>query len=424
MNISIKNFLILLIAVLMLMIGCSNEPKIDNSALRTEAFNMLVETIKNGSLEERQASTTAASALRDETAVEILKISVEDQDQEIADKSMRKITLLKQPSTKDMLRAELGDSFDQFLIEALIEFGANDLDANIEKGLKSLRPNERAAAVELLGKYKKEAAAERIRGYLNDEELIVRIKAVHALGRLGDKPILAKVGDLFKEDNVISKAGAVAIAEDLDLREYEPQVVDVAKNAPPLIAIQALRVLYKWKNKEASDILLEKINTKDMMNFYAYLKLADDNKEKKVLEKLRELTSSSSPQERYSAARVYISIDPENSSDILDFLLKGMDSDIDKVREQAAILLGNLPGIQKVKTTLVEKGLKDPSAGVINSSIFALGKIGDQDTLKYLVPIMQDKNSINRLEASAAILKILDRIEGKADNKDEDKKPL
>lgn len=421
MKITRKSTLLLLIAVLMLMIGCSSEPEIDNAALRSEAFNLLVETVKTGSLDERKETYNTATGLRDAIAVEIIKISTEDQDKEIAEKSMQKITLLKQPSTKDMIRKKLGDGFDQISIEALIEFGADDLDENIEKGLKSLRPNERAAAVELLGKYQKEQAADRIREYLNDEELIVRIKAIHALGRLGDKTAIEKVGDLFKEDNIIAKAGAVAIAEDLDRREYEPQIVDVARNSATIIAIEALRVLYEWKNEEASDILLEKINTKDMMSFYTYLKLVDDNKDRKALDKLREFTSSANPQERYSAARVYVSIDPDSSPDILDFLLRGMDSDIDKVREQVAILLGNLPGIEKVKTTLIEIGLKDQSASVVKSSIIALGKIGDQSTLKILSPFMRDTNSINRIVASAAILNILDRIEGKTDIETEDK---
>jgi HEAT repeat protein len=389
--------------------GCSSEPKINTDEAISKARGILNDNVKEGSRATRDTIVRLTGGMVAEEALPLLEITVKDPDSAISDKSLKKILEFRDPSSAAILKEKLGDKYDQSILDVLVEVKSEGIVPNIEKGLKSLRPLDRASAITSLQKIEGEKAKEQIRQFVQDEELIVQLKAKHALIALGEKEYLSEVRDLLDSGEIVKQAEAVDLIGEFELKDYRDDLVKIASEKTGPQSDQALRILYKWNDPKASEIMNQRLENPGGMiiSLYGLLAIIDEYKDKSTIPALKKFMSSSVPGERYSAARMILSIDAGNNPDLLKFILTGMESEVPPaVREQVAISLGKLPGIAEVKKTLEKKGLKDESPKVIEASIIALGKVGDKNSIKYIAEFLDDDNFELRATAAAAILNI------------------
>jgi len=401
----ISTMLLVLTAV---MIGCTSAP-IDTKQLAEKSRAILNDQVKSGSKQNRETIVRLTGGMVDEEAIPLLNQALKDIEPGIVDKAMEKVIEKKNTATRDEIRAKLGDKFDSKLIEILIELKSEDIDANIEKGLQSLRPNERALAVELLGKYKGKLAIDRLKQFANDPSDAVRLKAKVALARVGDDEAKKELAKYLDTPDSLEAMAVVSLAGELDWKEYRDKILKIAKEDKGMMGVEAIRTLYKWDDPESHALVREKLAGKIDIAQYPLLKMVEEKKDKEMIDMLRRAMASPKPEERYSAARVAVTIDPENTKDVLDFILKGMDSGDAGVKEQVAISLSQLPGIPEVKKVLEKKGIKDDSPAVVDASLVALGKVGDEESIKEMAPLLNDANPEIRATAAAAILNIIDK---------------
>ncbi|MBU1022856.1 HEAT repeat domain-containing protein, partial [bacterium] len=339
----------------------------------------------------------------------LLVIALEDRQTRISEKAMKQIITFKDPTTKSIIREQLGDNFDNELIEILIEIESDDIDENINKGLRSLNPSERAVAIELYGKYKGENGREKLTEFLEAEEPIVRTKAQIALARLGDESAIKAIGDMLESDDFFAKASAVAVIEELDLKDYQDKLLEIAQNDVGAVGREAHRILYEWGNSDAREMLKEKITDSESFELYDFMSMVESSKDPEMIDTLKVMMSAQSSAERYAAARLIVLIDKENNQDTLDYLLSGMKSDVPQVREKVVQSLGNLPDVPDAKLALENIGLNDENPGIVHASIQALGKVGDLKSLNKIEPFLEDKDFQIRAVAAVAVLNIVSR---------------
>lgn len=425
MNIKINRFqyaiefLMLLFLVSVLIGGCEQSANVDPELTAQTSREILSDGIKTGTESTRQVIVLLTSSMNAAEALPLLEIAIKDRQSKIADLAMTRLLFFRDPSSKDIIREKLGTDFDSELIDILIELGADDIDENIEKGMRSLLSNDRAAAVELYGKYKGSDAEEKLRSYLDDEGAIVRVKAKIALARLGDESVFEDIGELLESDSILSRAGAVTIIDEFDLKEYKDNLLEFARNDKTLLSSEALRVLYEWDDDEALEILKEKLPNTDAYSMYSLLEMIEKKHDLKMVDSLKKLMSSASPLERYASARLVVSLDYANNQDALEFLLSGMESEVPGIREQVCKSLVNLPDDAGSREYLEKTGLKDEDPKVLQAVISALGKIGDMSTINKLAPFLQDDEFQIRAAAASAVLNIISREKSKERDADE-----
>lgn len=416
-------------AMILLVAGCVMQ-SVNSSDLAEKSRTLLSDQVKNGSRDARETVVRLTGGMVESEAVPLLQVALNDPESNIVKKTIEKLIEIKNPLAEPSKRKDLADRFDPDLIDTLIDLGAKDLDANIELGLTSTLPVNRARAVELLGKYKGEEAEERIRTFLNDEDSTVVLRTKVALARLGDEEVTNGLEQYLDSQYDIEKLAAVTFIGEKDLKQYKDKLLEIANLKQGLLSTEAMRVLYKWDVPDVSEMYKEEISEKLQIIKFPILKDIEEKKDKNMIDALRKAMASSVPNIRYSTARIAITIDPENTKDVLDFMLKGMDSEDSSVREQVAISISQLPGIPVVKEILEKKGIKDKEAKVVNASIVALGKVGNEKTLSHLAPLLDSNNSETRVSAAAAILNIINRenlkgkspeTESKESSKDESK---
>ena len=403
-----KSIAIVLAVFLAAIFGCTSG-SMDTTKLAEKSRAILNDQVKNGTQKTRETIVRLTGGMVDSEAVPLLRQAFKDMQPAVVDKAIDKAIEKKYPETRDEIRARLGDKFDTKLLEILIELKATDIDANIEKGLQSLRPNDRAFAVELLGKYKGKLAEDRLKEYANDPNELVRMKAKLALARNGDKDVIKALGNFLDMPEMIEAMAVVSLVNELDLKEYRDKLLKIANEDKGMLGLEAVRTLYKWDDPESKGLVTGKLSGRIDMTLYPLLKMVEEKKDKLMIDPLRHAMASSTPNERYSSARVAVAIDPQNTKDVLEFILKGMDSDDPGVREQVAVSLSQLPGIPEVKRVLEQKGIKDSSPQVVNASLVSLGKVGDEESIKAMAPLLDTGDLETRATAAAAILNLIDK---------------
>lgn len=402
--------------------GCAVAP-ISSSELAKQSRDILLEQMKNGNRSVRLAIIDLTGGMAEEEAIPLWELGLKDPDQSIVKKTLEKLVEFKNPMAIPEKKKELADRFNADIIETLIELGAKDLDSNIELGLTSTNPTNRARAVELLAKYKGKDAEDRLRAFLKDDAPIVGLKAKAGLAKLGDTEVLKGLEVYLNSGDEVAQLAAINLIRDYDLKEYRDKLVELAKIREGLVAQEAMRVLYKWDDPEGREMMKYEISNAIGLLEYPLLKDIEEKKDKEMVSALRSAMASSTPNERYSAGRVAVAVDPENTKDVLEFLLKGLTVEDPGVREQIAISFSKLPGFPTVKKALETKGIKDKDLKTRKASIIALGKVGDHDSLKYLAPILKSDNPEMKVAAAAAIVNIINRegLPGKIQKKGKDK---
>ena len=415
-------FIILITMLIASVSGCSMKP-LSTSDLAKKSREILIDQIKNGPRNTRQAIVKLTGGMVEQEAVPLLQTSLKDPDQGIVKDTLEKLIEIKNPLALPVKREELADRFNADLISTLIDLGAKDLDANIESGLTSTNPTSRARAVELLAKYKGKEAEERIRTFLNDEIPVIGMKAKIALAEMGDTEALKGLDVYLNSGNDIIQLATVNLIREKELKEYRDKLLEFAKVGQGILAQEALRVLYKWDDPEAREMVKYEMAKSIEVLKYPLLKDVEEKKDKEMVPSLRKAMASSTPNERYSAARVAVTVDPENTQDVLDFILKGMEVEDPAVREQVAISLSQLPDIPRVKNQLETKGLTDKNPKIVNASIISLGKVGDSESIARLAPLLKSDDSEIRVTAAAAIINIINRksLAGKAEKLNDSK---
>ncbi len=95
------------------------------------------------------------------------------------------------------------------------------------------------------------------------------------------------------------------------------------------------------------------------------------------------------------------------SKDAIPGLIKALKDDFSETRENAAKSLGMLKAEQAVDA-LNELLLKDPSPYVRRQIAWALGEIGDNKSVSFLIKTLKDKDGVTREKAAEALGKIKD----------------
>lgn len=402
-------FALILVLIVLIIMGCEQTVKVDPAEASKTAHDILDDGIRTGSESTRQTIVRLASSMEVDEALPLLNTALTDRQPKIVESALARIINFQDPSSLEIIRAELGNTYDRELIDILIDLEADDIEENIKKGMRGLDQNNRGFAVEQYGKYIGSDAEETLIKYLDDDNYIVQVKSRLALARLGNEIGFDDIPAFLESDNIVPRAGAIIMIEEFELKEYRDELYDIAKDGYMLDTSEALRVLYQWGDEESYGILKDKLEHTDIYSMYNFLQMIEEKHDLKMIGPLRRMMSSASPNERYAAARLIVTLDAENNPDALEFLLKGLESDIPPLRQKLIESLANLPNIPEVYNILITKGLKDEEAIVIQSAISTLGKIGDMETINNLAPFLEDDKFEIRASAAAAVLNIMSR---------------
>ncbi len=321
-----------------------------------------------------------------------------------------------------------------FVIFSCIASFADEVDDFIADS-KSEESRVRANYAELLGNYKDERTFARLLELAQDNDDYVRWKAADSLAKLGDKravPILKEVLIKTKGDKNLREYVGEALYK-LGDKSLIPFWIECLSEQDPWLTELFVRAIvkYDYRGKEASDILIKDLESKnEKIKICAAYALAYTEEPKAYKDLLKLLVDNSfevrqmailalghignkdatpylilALDDENNRIRIaaYYSLyrlgDPRGAFGIIDALTKEKD---DRLRQYAVVTLGKIKAKDAVPILLVILDEQEP-AGDINKSIYksalktdaikALGEIGDKNAKERLDKFFKEVTS-------------------------------
>lgn len=312
----------------------------------------------------------------------------------------------------------------------------------------------RRLATEALGLFPCQHTIQILSKQLNDQDDIVRLKAVESLGKIGDKKIISslknmitdhnlairrRVVDLLSaisDDNMITTLAQILKDEDVQIRLVATQalakiggpiaassLVIAIKDSSATVRENAVKALGDIGNLSFVPILLNILTSQDQDEVRkcaveALGKLGDSTGIKQMVRMLK--NEDESIDVRSAIANTIGKLGCHTELPVLVSLLKSNSSIL---RMNGAIAIGKLKDSTPASTLRYILEI-DTDAHVRGASAWALGEIGDKNSLPILHKSLLDKNSNVRASAAEAIGKIgdkasIDELEKIADDRDD-----
>ena len=325
----------------------------------------------------------------------------------------------------------------------LLYKGCNDQDARV-----------RRLSTDALGNFPCKKTIDTLKYQLKDIDDVVRLKAVESLGKVGDKNIVSFLKDLLFDPNTSVQRNAVELfcnladesmaitcTELLKSKDYTIRLAGLralqkiggpvlsaslsiaCRDVDERIREKALQIIGDEGNESMTPILLNIINSADTILVRraaaeAFSKVGDASGMKQVLRVLKNEKEDTNI--RASIAKAIGRIGGLKEIPLLLSLLKSSDS---LLRMNAIIGLGTIQDSAPLATLkyLLEH---DSDALVRGAAAWAIGEIGEKQSLPYLYKALKDKNSNVCIAAAEAIasmnyLDAIDALEQALDDSDE-----
>ena len=252
----------------------------------------------------------------------------------------------------------------------------------------------RMAAAEALGKSGERRAIPALEAALRDNDYLVRLSAISALGRLYPLAILKALGG---EDAQGRREAAQALGQERDPRFVEPLIALLADESP-MVTIAAVSSLGQLGDKRATAALVDILHDGSPQERMAVARALGQLEDERAAPPLMKCLSDPHPKVRRRAALVLGKLGSNQAVEPLIELLTDHDS---QIRMAAAKALGQLEDRRAVKPLITL--LSDSMHRVRSAVAKALGALGDRRATEPLVILLRDDEFLVRQSATSAL---------------------
>jgi HEAT repeat protein len=252
----------------------------------------------------------------------------------------------------------------------------------------------RMAAAEALGKSGEKRAIPALEAALKDNDYLVRLSAIGALGRLYPLPMLKALGG---EDGQGRREAAQALGQVGEARVVEPLMAVLADESP-MVTIAAVSSLGQLADKRATPALVAILHDGSPQERMAVARALGQLADERAVEPLIKSLSDQHPKARRRAALVLGKLGSSAAVEPLIELLTDHDS---QIRMAGAKALGQLDSRQAVKPLI--SLLSDAMHRVRSAAAKGLGNLGDRRATEPLVLLLRDDEFLVRQSATSAL---------------------
>jgi HEAT repeat protein len=267
---------------------------------------------------------------------------------------------------------------------ALGDLDQSDAVPKLVERFDDADPRVRARAARACGGIGDPRATDPLTGLLSDPVGGVRREAADALGRIGNRQALTALLDLYDdEDERVRRVAVSAFGNFTNDRPVDPLIEALADPSPAVrrTAVYSLVELLANVPTEQShrirETVVERLSETDDATVVAPL-----------VEILRESTQAA--QRRNTAWLLGRVMDDPDSREAVDALVEALRDEGQMTRQFAATSLAEIGG-PHVRRELLELAEDEGEDGdVRGQAVFALGKVGDEETARRLQSLLDD----------------------------------
>ncbi|MBU2567815.1 MAG: HEAT repeat domain-containing protein [Elusimicrobia bacterium] len=281
------------------------------------------------------------------------------------------------------------------VITAGIAMGSEELSGReqyltlVHNGLASQDVAVRVESIRILADAGGAGAKSKLKKFLQDASVTVRIETALALNKLSDKsgiPVLASI-----------------IKEKADVSSKDPPIKRARALTKNLARARAAEALGEMGGDSARALLVSAAEEKEgHVKDAAIVSLIRMGDRSNIDMFLRGLKSSDT-NVRCRACEVLGEIKEEKAKGLLRELLNHWDKD---VRQAASVALGRIGDTESIKT--IAEMYADKESSVRMGAAEALGYFGDPAFIIYLQKMLKDENGFVRLAAAESLMKFKD----------------
>ncbi|HWM27978.1 MAG TPA: HEAT repeat domain-containing protein [Woeseiaceae bacterium] len=308
-------------------------------------------------------------------------------------------------SVHDLLRRayELDSKEKAALFKIIEDIVSPDMVPDLIARMGGKDPAVKIHLIKLLSKFEKAEINQALEMQLGDANKLVRSAALGALATRGGHINIAKVSKLLHDPDLDVQNKAVDVMIKVNHPETIKFLVPALKDESEYTRRAAVEVLNEIGNADSVKDLLAAIKDDD---WWVRARAGDALAEiggPRVVDSVLQLIKDKDDDIRRTAIEILNATKDERA---VDELLKATDDSDWWVRERAVDALSQI-GSPKAVPTLVRMLGKNPKTDTV--VIRALGKLGNQDVVDKLVPLLQRPEKEIQIEAIRAISHLVDQ---------------
>ncbi|MGH8167133.1 MAG: HEAT repeat domain-containing protein, partial [Woeseiaceae bacterium] len=308
-------------------------------------------------------------------------------------------------SVHDLLRRayELDSKEKAALFKIIEDIVSPDMVPDLVARMGGKDPAVKIHLIKLLSKFEKAEINQALEMQLGDANKLVRSAALGALAARGGNINIAKVSKLLHDPDLDVQNKAVDVMIKVNHPETIKFLVPALKDESEYTRRAAVEVLNEIGNADSVKDLLAAIKDDD---WWVRARAGDALAEiggPRVVDSVLQLIKDKDDDIRRTAIEILNATKDERA---VDELLKATDDTDWWVRERAVDALSQI-GSPKAVPTLVRMLGKNPKTDTV--VIRALGKLGNQDVVDKLLPLLQRPEKEIQVEAIRAISHLVDQ---------------
>ncbi|MBI5286108.1 MAG: HEAT repeat domain-containing protein [Deltaproteobacteria bacterium] len=264
----------------------------------------------------------------------------------------------------------MGDELKKMIVDALI-LSMKDGDSRL-----------RCYAVKALGVMKAKEAVEPLRGFLNDPDPDVRCNVVTALGETGDKRVVPSLIPLLEDEDPFVRVSAIQAIENIgDPLAVEP-LIQAMTSTPSFPAfLGELSCDYGWEVRERA------------------ISALGGMKDTRVVQALTDfLKDGDADMWQGAIFKSLVQLGDRKGIEVVAGYLKNPDTAVRR-RASGTFLYAQDPSV----VDHLKRVLTDEDGLVKVNLIKAMGRLGNENDMASLIPLLKDKDNDVRLKAMEVI---------------------
>jgi len=342
------------------------------ASISPRAVEALLNALADDDLQVRIAVARALGEIEDPRAIETLVAALEDDAAEVR---MVVASILEQ--SPEMMKLPQVQAVDPLLL-----------------ALSDHAPQVRMAAADALAQSGDQRAIEPLSVLLEDNDFLVRLSAIGALGSLYPLPALEKLGNEAPQKR---RQAARELAKSAD-RRVLPPLLAALQDESSLVTIAVIEALGDLANTRAVEPLLAILPTASPQERIAIISALGQIADMRAVLPIIALLDDEQPNVRRRTAVVLAQLKDWQAVEPLIATLKDNDP---QMRMAVANALGQLPDIRSLHPLIAT--LEDRIPRVRMAAVNALGQIDDPQVTDALLKALQDDEFLVRLAAIRAL---------------------
>jgi len=377
------------------------------------AFPYLVQKFDDENEFVRKASVEALGHLGNKDAVSFLQTALKDRSFYVRACAAKALAELKDFSSIDVLVVNLSDDVE--LVRKNTAEGLGELCQVCIKNINASIVQTRQNALECLGKIGTDQAVDALLNTLNDPDILVhrsvidalgkstnaravmllseitnkdkdvlsRVKAVTAIGKIDDKRRIPAILNALKDDHELVRVSAIEVIDEIGDDSLTDYLVPLCRDVDDNVRFMAVKILGEFGNPNAVDSLKILLKDNKFSNVQNEAMLSLKQIEKKMINKLNYYNNK---EELKETIKILAKIG--NSSSIEPLLLSLVIND-NEIQDMIIKSIEKIPYDGKDSLT---KALQSDNEIILLNTINTIQKNPEPDIIPYLVDLLKSNN--------------------------------